>query len=167
MTLWRLVFKLYLYECGIISTYFSRQVELLKEVGIAIMYYHLSNDIIENFRLIHKLVLIWQIFIFNVFGVFRYNGKRTISILNSIFIFRWKNVRRNKSEIGYCLWEPFTIYDNRQISVQRIWTWPNICFWLRAPRPPSRHGYCGYCTEINIFYDKLEMRKLSARWSLR
>ena len=114
---------------------------LLMQVDITIVYYHLSNDAIQNFRVIHAIVLIWQQFVMSVFDVFRYNGKRVTSIRNSFLIFGWKNVRRNKNEVRCRLWELFTIYDNRQILVQRIPTWSFICFWWGAPKPPGRRGY--------------------------
>ena len=86
--------------------------------------------------------------------------------------------------------ELFTIYDNRQILVQRIQRWSFVCFWWGAPRPPSRCGYWGnrwksprhdsrwspnesavaeavgvsYGTAFNILHDNLRMKKLPARW---
>lgn len=91
-----------------------KKATLLIEVdSIIVVYYHPLNDLTtpyQNFKVIH------------VVGVFRYNGRRAISIRDSLFIFGRKNVRRNKNEIRCRLWGSFTIYDNRQILVQRIQT---------------------------------------------
>ena len=61
------------------------------------------------------IVLIWQQFVVNVF--FRYNRKK--SNIDSLFIFGWKNVRRNKSEVGSA------IYGNPSLSMITVRYWFN------------------------------------------
>lgn len=55
-------------------------------------------------------------------------------------IFWLKNMRRNKSEVGCCLWTPFTIHDNRETLFPRHYTWSCICFWWWSTKPPGIRG---------------------------